>query len=114
MTDAESRLARLEVMLANLAADVAENHATVMEQIQGGPALPYEKALRGRVHLLENERAAARAASRALSEAQRERALAQHERKRAELTNRSQRWRWIGAGIAVAAIVAPYVHGAFL
>lgn len=112
MTDAESRLARLEVMLANLAADVAEHHATVMEQIQGGPGVKREDSLRGRLHSLENDRAAASVAARALAEARRERIAAQRERKRAELTNRAQWWRLAGAAIAIAAIAAPYVHGA--
>jgi len=99
-------------MLANLAGDVAEHHSAVMELIHGGPGLAHEKSIRGRLHILENERAAAVAASRALTEAQRERALAQRERERAELTNRAQIWRWVGAIIAVAAIAAPYIHGA--
>lgn len=99
-------------MLANLTADVAEHHTIVMEQIQGGPGLKREDSIRGRLHELEGERAAASVAARALSEARRERIAAQRERKRAELTNRAQWWRLAGAVIAIAAIAAPYVHGA--
>lgn len=96
-------------MLAELAADVAEHHVTVMEQIQGGAHVKREDSIRGRLHNLENERAAALAAAAALTEAQRERRLAQADLAKAESRGRAQLWRWIGASIAVAAIAAPYV-----
>ena len=111
MTEDGERLARVEAMLSNLAADVAEHYAWVREQLEGGPNVSKQDSVRGRLHLLEGDKLATSAASRALQEAQRERALAQGERKKAERAAKSDFWRWLTAAIAVAAIIAPYVRG---
>ena len=107
------RLARVEAMLSNLASDVAEHYAWVREQLEGGPNVRKEDSVRGRLHVLEGNRLATEAAARALTEAQRERAVAQHDRRKAERAAKADLWRWLTAVIAVAAIVAPYVHGVF-
>lgn len=95
--------------MAALARQVADNTATILERIEGGHDVPWDRSIRGRLHVLEAERVSAHAASRALAEAQRERRLAAADRAEAERRRGRHLWRWVGAVIAVTAIVAPYV-----
>lgn len=107
-TDAE-RLATVEARLVALAEQVEYVHADLAEKIDGGPHVEWERSLRGRLHALESESAAAKAAGRALAEAQRERRLATQER----LTSRRDHVGLIvkvaGVIVAAVAVALPYV-----
>lgn len=70
---------------------------------------PWERSVRGRLHVIEAEGSAARAASAALAEAQAERRRARDERERAERSRWSWRWKALAALTSVALAAAPYV-----
>lgn len=92
-----------------LAEQVEAARAELAEKIDGGPHVAWPQSLRGRLHTLESESAAAKAASTALAEAQRERRKAREERDSAR-RDRLKTWMQIG-GVAVAAVAVmlPYV-----
>lgn len=96
------RLARLEEQVSGVREDVAE----VLSRIDGPP---WERSLRGRMHTIEAESAAATVAAKTLAEVQHERRQAQLDRKRAEDARWNWRWKALGALTAIAVACAPYV-----
>lgn len=108
----EERLATLEEQVRTLRRELVASHASVISRIDGGENVSWERSLRGRLHVLEGESAAAKAASRALAEAQRERRISRSDRVRVESLQNERVWRWVKTTIAVSAILAPYVSHA--
>lgn len=102
-------MARLEAQVDALAEQIERHHVEMVARIDGGPGTPWERSVRGRLHIIEGERVAQAAASAALAEARRERRLAAQDRAKAEGRNRTQFWRWVGAVIAAAAVALPYL-----
>lgn len=92
-----------------LAKQVDEARAELLERIDGGPHIEYRNSLRGRLHALEGDSIAAKAASQALSEAQRERRLAADERHSSK-RDRVKVWvQLVGVIVAGFAVALPYV-----
>ena len=102
----DERLARLEEQLRGFRSEFERRMAAVMESINGPPWL---RSLRGRLHELEGEAASAKAASRALAEAQREHREARAVREETEHWRWSNAWKWVAALTALAALVLPYL-----
>ena len=96
------RVAVLEEMGRAFARELRELSAAI-----DGP--PWERSVRGRLHVMEAEAAAARAAGAALAEAQAERRRAREDREHAERNRWSWRWKALAAATSVAIAVAPYV-----
>lgn len=70
--DLSTRLARLEVQLANLEADL---HA-LLEHVHGGPSVPYKRSIDGRIYDVRQTLLAAEKLSEAVREVRRERTRA--------------------------------------
>lgn len=98
----ETQLAILREQLEGLRGDVAEVRALVE-----GP--PWERSVRGRLHTLEGEGAAAALASAALAEARLERRRATAARAEQRRGARTFRWKAIGAATALALALYPYL-----
>lgn len=85
----------------------AEAHRELVAIVSGPPR---DESLRGRVHVLEGESAAAKVASEALAEVRRERRLIEDARRSVKQQRLSWRWKLLGAITAAAVAVAPYAQ----
>lgn len=109
VTTLEERLAVVEEQVRALRDDVARHNVAVIDRLDSGPSVPWEKSIRGRLHHLESESHASIAAARALAEAQRERRLAREERESDTRAATTLRVQLAALLVAACAIIAPYV-----
>lgn len=109
----DARLARVEQQLVDLSKQVEAARQELGEKIDGGPNVSWERSVRGRLHVLEGDAHASKAANTALAEAQRERRLAVEARK----TTRRDRWKMrvqvVGVLVAAVAVALPWVERAW-
>lgn len=96
------RVAVLEEVVRTFKRELDEVTASI-----DGP--PWERSVRGRLHVMESEASAARAAGAALAEAQAERRRAREDRERAERNRWGWRWKVLAGVTSVALALAPYV-----
>lgn len=88
-----------------------DRRMTTLTTLIEGP--PWERSIRGRLHVLEGEGMSAKAAAHALAEAQRERRETREERDQHEARRRGEWWKGVAALSALVAVLAPYVERIF-
>jgi hypothetical protein len=106
----DERLAVVEEQVRALRDDLLSHHRDMLARIDGGEGIPWERSVRGRLHMLEGESVAATVAARALAEAQRERREASRERDADTRDLWSLRLKWGAFLVAGVAVLAPYLE----
>lgn len=104
------RLVAIENRLESLETRLEAQHRDMLDRIDGGPTIQWERSVRGRLHTLEADSVASKAAAAALAEAQRERRKATEERVGDTRATWRIRIQVAAVAVAVVAVAAPYLH----
>lgn len=110
MGEEGDRLARVETAVAELSRQVEAARRELADKIDGGPSMPWERSVRGRLHTLEAESSASKAASHALTEAQRIRRETLAERRDDRRDRIKLRVQTLGVVVAAIAVGVPWIE----